>query len=72
MIRFGEAASPTAWSVVVPSPADSAPHRAEKDEDQADHQKDDPDHPQDRDLGDEPNDEKYYTECDHSGLLEAG
>lgn len=41
-----------ARSEVVSSSADGAPHRAEKDENQADHQEDDPDHPQNSDLRD--------------------
>lgn len=51
----------TTRSEVVPSATDGAPHGAKKDKDQADHQKDNPDHPQDPDLRDQPNDEKYYA-----------
>jgi hypothetical protein len=45
----------------VTSAADGAPHAAKHDKDQADYQNDDPNGPQDRDLCDESDDEKYYA-----------
>jgi len=55
----------TTGSEVVSAPSNGAPHGAEQDKNQADHQKDNPDHPQDSDLRDQPNDEKYYAQRDH-------
>jgi hypothetical protein len=47
------------------STADGAPHHAEQRENHADNYEDDPDRPQDRDLGQKADDEKYYAECYH-------
>jgi hypothetical protein len=40
-------------------------HHAEQRENHADNYEDDPDRPQDRDLGQKADDEKYYAECYH-------
>jgi hypothetical protein len=49
----------------VRSPADSATHHAEQRENQPYHYQGDADRPQDRDLGDETDDEKYDSERYH-------
>ncbi|HUA49207.1 MAG TPA: hypothetical protein VMA77_28485 [Solirubrobacteraceae bacterium] len=51
--------------VVMRSTADGAPHHAEHREYQPDYYQDDANCPQDRDLGDEANDQEYYSECYH-------
>jgi hypothetical protein len=43
------------------SPADGAPHHAEHREYQSNHYQDDADRPQDRDLGNEADDQEYYS-----------
>jgi hypothetical protein len=56
-------------SVIVPSAADGASRAAEKHEDEPDYEDNDADRPQNGDLRDEPDDEKYDAEGDHLGLL---
>jgi hypothetical protein len=51
--------------VIVRPPSDSAPHRAEQRENQAYHDQDDANRPQDRDVGQKADDEKYHSKCYH-------
>jgi hypothetical protein len=54
---------------VMPAPADRAAHRSHEPQDGPDDQQDDPKGPQDRDLGDQPDEEQDQTENDHVYLL---
>jgi hypothetical protein len=52
-------------SVVVPSASHGAAHRSEQEQGQSDEYEDDADRPEDRHLGDEPNDQQDKSERDH-------
>lgn len=56
---------PRVGSEVVPSTTDPVPHHAKQCQDGTDKQDNDADRPDDRDLGDEPDDEKEYAENYH-------
>src|ERR687887_167681 len=54
---------------VVPAPADRPSHRAHQPQDRADDQQDQADRPENRDLGDQPDDEQDQSKDDHACLL---